>query len=100
MDRDQWRQKCEQELGKPYIWGAEGPDAYDCSGFVQWALRPLNLDPANDQTADGLYRHFVGGRGKEVKAAESMLGDLVFFGTEEAITHIALAWGDGRMLEA
>lgn len=100
MDREQWQARCEQELGKPYIWGAEGPHAYDCSGFVQWAFQPLGLDPPGDQTAAGLYRHFYGGRSNEVSAAESRPGDLVFFGTNESITHIALAWDDENMLEA
>lgn len=100
MNRDQWRAFCEQELGKPYVWGAEGPDAYDCSGFVQWALQPLNLDPPGDQTAAGMYRFFSSGRSTPVTGAQSRLGDLVFFGSEESIAHVALAWGGGKMLEA
>lgn len=100
MTRDQWRAICEQELGKPYIWGAEGPQAYDCSGFAQWALSRINLDPPGDQTAAGLHRFFSAGRGNPVGAAESDLGDLVFFGSEEGVTHIALAWGGGQMIEA
>lgn len=100
MTRDQWRAICEHELGKPYIWGAEGPQAYDCSGFAQWALSHINLDPPGDQTAAGLHRFFSAGRGKPVDAAESNLGDLIFFGSEEGVTHIALAWGDSQMIEA
>jgi len=100
MDRDQWQARCMAEIGKPYIWSAEGPDAYDCSGFVQWALRPLGLDPPGDQTAAGLFRHFSRGRSSEVSAADSRPGDLVFFGTDESVTHIALAWGAESMLEA
>lgn len=100
MDREQWRARCEQELGRPYLWGAEGPEAYDCSGFVQWALQPLGLDPSGDQTAAGLYRFFGNGRSTEVTTGQSRLGDLVFFGSDESISHIALAWGEERMLEA
>lgn len=100
MNRDQWRAICLQELGKPYTWGAEGPDAYDCSGFVQWALRQINLDPPGDQTAAGLYEFFGNGRSERVDEARSMLGDLVFFGPAEGVTHVALALGDGQMLEA
>lgn len=99
-DRDQWRTTCEQELGKPYIWGAEGPDAYDCSGFAQWALRHLNLDPPGDQTAAGLFRFFSNNRSRPVFIAEADLGDLVFFGTNESVTHVGLAWGGSNMLEA
>lgn len=100
MNRDQWRAICAQELGKPYIWGGEGPEAYDCSGFAQWALAHLNLDPPGDQTAAGLYRFFNQGRSTAVSPAESDLGDLVFFGSDEAVTHIGLAWGGGQMIES
>lgn len=100
MNRNQWRAICAQELGKPYIWGAEGPEAYDCSGFAQFALKHLNLDPPGDQTAAGLYRFFSRGRSSPVSTAQSELGDLVFFGSEEAITHVGLAWGDQEMIEA
>lgn len=100
MTRHEWRNICQGELGKPYIWGANGPDAYDCSGFAQWALRPLNLDPPGDQTAEGLYRHFSAGRARLVSEARADLGDLVFFGSDAAIGHVGLAWGDGVMIEA
>jgi lysozyme family protein len=100
MNRDQWRALCSRELGKPYLWGAEGPEAYDCSGFAQFALHHLNLDPPGDQTAAGLYRYFSRGRSTPVTAAESELGDLVFFGSDEGITHIGLAWDDQEMIEA
>lgn len=100
MTRDQWRGVCEQELGKPYIWGAEGPDGYDCSGFAQWALAHLNLDPPDDQTAAGLYRFFKRGRSHTVALNDAGLGDLVFFGSDEGVTHVGLAWGGGNMLEA
>lgn len=100
MNRDQWRAICMQELGKPYIWGAEGPHAYDCSGFAQFALAHLNLDPPGDQTAAGLHRFYSRGRSTPVTAEQSDLGDLVFFGSEESVTHIGLGWGGEEMIEA
>lgn len=96
-----FREACEAELGRPYIWGAEGPDAYDCSGLAQFLLAKLDLDPPGDQTAEGLYRHFSRqNRSSTVAAADSQLGDLVFFGNDESISHIALAWGEAKMFEA
>lgn len=100
MNREQWRALCTQELGKPYIWGAEGPQAYDCSGFAQWALKHLNLDPPSDQTADGLFRFFGRGRSDTVTASDADVGDLIFFGSDEAVTHVGLGWGGGDMIEA
>lgn len=97
MTRDEWRRACEVELDKPYVWGGEGPDAYDCSGFVQFGQ--VELDPPVVQTAAGLHRFFSKGRASEVGAADAELGDLVFFGKDD-VTHVALAWGGGDMLEA
>ncbi|MDM0053522.1 DUF1353 domain-containing protein [Variovorax sp. J22R115] len=100
LTREAWRTACEGQLGKPYIWGADGPDAFDCSGFAQWAMSLLNLDPPGDQPAEGLYRFFRKGRSQSVPADTATLGDIVFFGSEESVTHVALAWGGGQMLEA
>lgn len=101
MNRENWSKRCEAELGKPYIWGADGPDTYDCSGFAQFALSLINLDPPGDQTASSLHRYFSMGRSTVVEAVEDAnLGDLLFFGSDEGIVHVALAWGEGLMLEA
>lgn len=101
ITRQKWRDICSSQLEKPYIWGADGPNAYDCSGFAQWALSQLNLDPPSDQTAEGLYRFFSAGRSVVVNSpAEADLGDLVFFGSDESIGHVGLAWGNGDMIEA
>lgn len=100
MTRQEWRKLCSMELGKPYTCGAEGPDAYDCSGFAQWALEQLNLDPPGDHTAEGLYRFFSRGRSRAVFVSEEELGDLVFFGSDAGVNHVALAWGGGDMIEA
>lgn len=96
-----FRAICNAELGKPYIWGASGPAAFDCSGVAQFLLEKLDLDPPGDQTAEGLYRTFrKPGRGTSVALAEAALGDLVFFGGDTAVTHVGLAWGGGDMIEA
>lgn len=34
-------------LGRPYVWGATGPNQFDCSGLVQWALRPGGCSPGS-----------------------------------------------------
>lgn len=70
--------------GRPYVWGGEGPVAYDCSGLVQAILRAGKVDPPGDQTADLLYRHFL----KEGKKCAPQLGALAFFGTAERVVHI------------
>lgn len=103
MNRENWIKHCEDEIGKPYIWGANGPDAYDCSGFVQFALSLINLDPPGDDTAAGLYKHFSkkGSSTQVSSVADAEVGDLLFFGTDDkGVYHVALAWGAGQMLES
>lgn len=72
----------------------------DCSGFVQFALALLNLDPKGDQSSGGLMDHFIK-NGRVVPPYERPdLGDLAFFGTPFNIEHVALCLGDGKMMEA
>lgn len=102
MNREDWIKRCEEEIGKPYIWGGNGPNGYDCSGFVQFSLSLINLDPPGDRTAAGLHQYFssTGYSTLVTSVDDAGVGDLVFFGTEEGVTHVALAWGEGSMLEA
>jgi cell wall-associated NlpC family hydrolase len=77
------------QVGKPYVWGAEGPEAFDCSGLMQWAYSQIGLlIPRTAQTQhDGLRR---------IAASELQPGDLVFFSPrgERNITHVAMYIGD------
>lgn len=100
MTKDEFRALCQTHLGKPYIWGADGPDRFDCSGLAQWMLAAINLDPPGDQTASGLYQHFKGQRSAPVSPDMADLGDLVFYGRPTRIGHIAIAWGGNDIFEA
>ena len=80
-----------RELGKPYVWGAAGPDSFDCSGLTQyvWAKAGVYLD------------HYTGSQwneGRHVTQAELQPGDLVFFGSD--LHHVGLYIGNGNMIEA
>ncbi|MEV0194832.1 NlpC/P60 family protein [Nonomuraea sp. NPDC050691] len=80
-----------QHLGKPYIWGANGPSAFDCSGLVYYAMNQAGIK-VGDATAES-YRvsgHAVTGPPQP--------GDLVFFG--QPATHIGIYIGDGQMIHA
>jgi cell wall-associated NlpC family hydrolase len=84
----QWAYK---ELGKPYVWGAAGPDSFDCSGLTQyvWAKAGVYLD------------HYTGSQwneGRHVSRDQLQPGDLVFFGSD--LHHVGLYIGDGNMIEA
>ncbi|MFF8829057.1 NlpC/P60 family protein [Streptomyces sp. NPDC015131] len=78
------------QVGKPYISGAEGPNAYDCSGLTQWAYRQAGVSI----TRTTFTQHNDG-----VKIGRSQLkpGDLVFFNN---LAHVGLYAGNGQVLHA
>ncbi|GAB2760243.1 C40 family peptidase [Salinifilum aidingensis] len=87
----------EDQLGKPYEWGAAGPAAFDCSGLTQQAWRAAGVTiPKYSQS-----QYFEGG--ERVPLSEARPGDLVFWGKERApsgIHHVALYLGDNEVLHA
>jgi cell wall-associated NlpC family hydrolase len=77
--------------GDPYVWGAAGPSAFDCSGLVLWAYAQVGI---------GLP-HFTGEQwnmGVHVARADLQPGDLVFFYPD--IGHVGLYIGNGLMVDA
>ncbi|MFF0090624.1 NlpC/P60 family protein [Streptomyces canus] len=79
------------KLGSPYVWGATGPDAFDCSGLVQAAYRSAGISLPRTTYAQI-------DAGQRVARSELLPGDLVFF--YSGITHVGLYIGDGRMIHA
>ncbi|ADG39892.1 prophage pi3 protein 14 [Leuconostoc kimchii IMSNU 11154] len=76
--------------GKPYVWGATGPDGYDCSGLVQAALDELGKS----------FPHYSGDQYNSSTAVSNpSSGDLVFFG-EGGSQHVGVYGGNGRMYSA
>lgn len=80
-------------IGLPYIWGANGGGAFDCSGFIQELLAFQGIDPRGDQTADQLMNIMLieTDKYKEVLGPhdEPRKGDFVFYGINKA-THVAM----------
>ena len=85
------------ESGKPYVWGATGPGAFDCSGLVQQAFGDAGV--VLPRTSREQY-----GSGAHVPLAAAQPGDLLFYAydTDDADTihHVALYLGGGRLMEA
>jgi len=79
------------KLGSPYVWGATGPDAFDCSGLVQAAYRSAGISLPRTT-----YAQIDAGR--RVSRSELLPGDLVFF--YSGISHVGLYIGNGRMIHA
>jgi len=77
--------------GYPYVWGAAGPTAFDCSGLVMWAY-----------TQEGIrLDHYTGDQwneGPHISRSQLQPGDLVFFFAD--ISHVGLYIGNGLMVDA
>ncbi len=85
------------QRGKPYVWGAEGPDTFDCSGLVQAAYASAGI--SLPRTARPQWRATPG-----VPTSQMIPGDLLFFATDasnwDSIHHVGIYLGDGRMIHA
>ncbi|MFI5472961.1 NlpC/P60 family protein [Streptomyces cacaoi] len=79
------------KLGSPYVWGATGPNAFDCSGLVLASYRSAGVSLPRTTYAQI-------GSGQRVSRSELLPGDLVFF--YSGITHVGLYIGDGQMIHA
>jgi cell wall-associated NlpC family hydrolase len=86
-----------QQLGKPYLWGGTGPDAFDCSGLVMMAYRAAGINIPRTSQAQWAW-------GPRVPAGHEQPGDLVLFagsdGTRQSPGHVGLVIGKGMMIEA
>ena len=82
-------------IGRPYVWGAEGPRAFDCSGLTQYVFREHGVD---------LPRRAVNQSqvGERVRRGLQR-GDLLFFASDErrsVVTHVGIYEGNGVMIDA
>lgn len=86
-----------KELGKPYIYGAEGPSAFDCSGLVQNVANAVGLKVP--RVSSEQYN-----AGTHITFAELQPGDLVFSEWEGDDVphhgHVAIYAGNGQIIEA
>ncbi|MGW7569551.1 NlpC/P60 family protein [Streptomyces tendae] len=80
-----------QKLGSPYVWGATGPNAFDCSGLTQAAYRAAGVSLPRTT-----YAQIDAGR--RVPRSELLPGDLVFF--YSGISHVGIYVGNGQMIHA
>ncbi len=81
-------------LGTPYLWGGVTADGADCSGFVQVCWRAAGRDIPRDAGPQFEALPYLVGRG------ELEQGDLIFFGRDGAISHVALSLGGERFIHA
>ncbi|MCP4572898.1 MAG: C40 family peptidase [bacterium] len=83
-----------EQLGKPYQWGATGPDRFDCSGLVWHVYGQLGVQiprVSREQARSG----------REIVRSELQLGDLVFFATEgQTVNHVGIYVGESDFVHA
>ena len=84
-------------LGTRYVWGATGPNKFDCSGFTQWIFRDAGIKiprVSRDQAKVGEYISFNNLR----------KGDMIFFDTKKhkkgIVTHVGIYLGNGDFIHA
>lgn len=82
-------------IGRPYVWGAEGPDSFDCSGLTQYVYQKVGVQLPRRAISQSKSGHPAGSRLQR--------GDLLFFSTDRRqslVTHVGLYEGDGMMIDA
>jgi cell wall-associated NlpC family hydrolase len=80
-------------LGKPYVYGAAGPNAFDCSGLTQYVYNRFGIDLSRTT-----YTQV--NQGIKVDRSNLRAGDLVFFNTEGSISHVGIYIGNGEFIHA
>ncbi|MBD0708451.1 MULTISPECIES: NlpC/P60 family protein [unclassified Streptomyces] len=78
-------------IGRPYVWGATGPSAFDCSGLMVWAYRQAGVSLPRTSQAQRYA-------GRQVPLSQAQPGDLVTYRGDAS--HVALYAGNGQVIHA
>jgi hypothetical protein len=82
-------------IGRPYVWGAEGPNSFDCSGLTQYVYQKFGVELPRRAISQSRVGDAAGRRLRR--------GDLLFFSTDtrrSEVTHVGLYEGNGVMIDA
>jgi hypothetical protein len=90
-------EEAKNHLGKEYVWGANGPSAFDCSGFVCYVCKKKGIELPRTSMMQAQI-------GKKVDRKHLKAGDLLFFDTSKEekgeITHVGIYLGNGKFIHA
>lgn len=99
--------EAKKHMGKPYVWGASGPNSFDCSGFVSYVLKQTGLSLGADRITTSSAISFLNGKGvtsyqyptNEGNPTNAKKGDLVFYydSTGDPI-HMGIYMGNGQII--
>ncbi|WP_346009765.1 NlpC/P60 family protein [Streptomyces sp. SID1328] len=78
-------------LGRPYVWGANGPSGFDCSGLMQWSYARAGVQLPRTSQAQRNAGH-------RVPLSQARPGDLVIYRSDAS--HVAMYVGDGQVIHA
>lgn len=78
-------------LGSPYVWGANGPSGFDCSGLMQWSYAQAGVALPRTSQAQ---RH----AGRQVPLSQARPGDLVLYRSDAS--HVGMYAGNGQVIHA
>ena len=95
-DRDQIVMTAFAQVGKPYLYGGNGPDAFDCSGLVRYAY--LAGGAKTQRTTATLFTS-----GESIRMEDALPGDLLFYRIDPARSgpsHVVFYLGDGEGIHA
>ena len=82
------------KLGCKYVWGATGPNTFDCSGLMLWCHKQMGISIPRTSLAQSRS-------GKSVSKSDLQVGDLVFFKTTSApVGHVGIYVGNGQFIHA
>lgn len=96
VDPETWGKiyaELQAQIGKSYVWGATGPDTFDCSGLVQYCYGKYGI-----KLPRTTYEQVL--QGTHVERSDLKAGDLVFFGTSDDIHHVGVYIGNNQYLHA
>ncbi|WP_304678112.1 phage tail tip lysozyme [uncultured Limosilactobacillus sp.] len=82
-----------QQLGKPYVYGATGPNSFDCSGLVQYVYRQVGINLPRTAAQQST-------RGYGVSFNNLQPGDLLFWSNSRGVYHVGIYTGNGNTLFA
>ena len=87
----------EGALGMPYVWAGNSlTSGADCSGYVLAAYRSAGVDTSGFNRAS--YDIAVSSKGRSIGRSELKVGDMVFYGKNGKINHVAMYYGNGKII--